>query len=236
VLVASFAERPDLVERLGEIGSVWPEFALHDAVVNRHWDRLADERADFQFVLYDEATDEVVGGGRTVPFAGELPGGVDEALERGFGSDAAWTDLCALEATVSVARQGQGLSRVVIEAMSDAARRHGLESLVAPVRPTLKHRYPLTPIERYVEWRREDGLLFDPWLRVHERLGAELIGIAEASMLIEAPIADWENWTGMVFPDSGAYIVEGALVPVSVDRERDLGRYVEPNVWMRHSL
>jgi len=35
-------------------------------------------------------------------------------------------------------------------------------ALVAPVRPTLRHRYPLTPIERYAEWRLGDGLLFDP--------------------------------------------------------------------------
>jgi hypothetical protein len=30
--------------------------------------------------------------------------------------------------------------------------------------------------------------------------------------------------------------VEGALVPVLVDVARDLGVYVEPNVWMRHRL
>jgi hypothetical protein len=29
--------------------------------------------------------------------------------------------------------------------------------------------------------------------------------------------------------------VPGALVPVRIDRERDVGTYVEPNVWMRHS-
>jgi hypothetical protein len=40
----------------------------------------------------------------------------------------------------------------------------------------------------------------------------------------------------MVFPDSGPYVVEGALVPVEIDRAQDTGRYVEPNVWMRHSV
>jgi hypothetical protein len=29
-------------------------------------------------------------------------------------------------------------------------------------------------------------------------------------------------------------VVPDALVPVEIDRERDLGRYVEPNVWLRH--
>jgi hypothetical protein len=40
----------------------------------------------------------------------------------------------------------------------------------------------------------------------------------------------------MAFPESGSYVVEGALVPVEIDRTRDVGSYVEPNVWMRHTV
>ncbi len=40
----------------------------------------------------------------------------------------------------------------------------------------------------------------------------------------------------MAFPESGGYVVPGALELVSIDREADLGTYVEPNVWMRHRL
>ena len=43
-------------------------------------------------------------------------------------------------------------------------------SFVAPVRPTLKSNYTLTSFESYVGWKRGDGALFDPWLRVHHRL------------------------------------------------------------------
>jgi len=43
-----------------------------------------------------------------------------------------------------------------------------------------------------------------------------------------------EEWCGLEFPESGNYVVEGALVPVEIDRERDYGAYREPNVWMRH--
>ena len=111
---------------------------------------------------------------------------------------------------------------------------HGLDTLIAPVRPILKQAYPLTPIERYVEWRRPDGELVDPWLRTHERLGAPIVKIAPESSRIPGTIAQWEEWTGMVFPDSGTYVVPGALVPVQIDRERDEGLYVEPNVWMVH--
>ena len=43
------------------------------------------------------------------------------------------------------------------------AAAHGLASLVAPVRPTEKHRYPLSAMEGYAEWRRADGGRFEPW-------------------------------------------------------------------------
>jgi hypothetical protein len=94
----------------------------------------------------------------------------------------------------------------------------------------------LTPIGRYVHWERDDGLPFDPWLRVHARLGAEILGIAPASMDIRGTVGDWEAWTGMAFPESGEYVVPGALVPVTIDCEADLGVYVEPNVWMSHPV
>ena len=47
----------------------------------------------------------------------------------------------------------------------------------APVRPTLKSAYPLTPMDRYVRWTDEEGLPVDTWMRVHARLGAEVVAI-----------------------------------------------------------
>jgi hypothetical protein len=125
---------------------------------------------------------------------------------------------------------------VVIRAMATLARRHGLRALVAPVRPTLKHRYPLMPMERYVRWRRPDRALFDPWLRVHCELGARVLGVARRSMVVTGRVDEWERWTQMRFPETGRYVVPGALAPILIDRRRDRGRYVEPNVWMRHPL
>ena len=40
----------------------------------------------------------------------------------------------------------------------------------------------------------------------------------------------------MRFPDSGPYVVSGALQPVMIDRDRDEGRYEDPNVWMHHPV
>jgi hypothetical protein len=122
----------------------------------------------------------------------------------------------------------------MIQRMAEIGREHGLDMLIAPVRPNLKHNYPLTPMERYIEWRRADGSLLDPWLRTHERLGAEIAKVAPESSRVPGTVAQWEEWAGMAFPESGSYVVPGALVPVEIDRERDEGLYVEPNVWMVH--
>lgn len=67
---------------------------------------------------------------------------------------------------------------MILEAMRSLALDHRMEALIAPVRPTLKSSYPLTSMERYIEWRRNDGLFFDPWMRVHQRLGAKVLKVA----------------------------------------------------------
>jgi hypothetical protein len=122
----------------------------------------------------------------------------------------------------------------MIQRMAEIGRDHGLDTLIAPVRPNLKHRYPLTPMERYIRWRRSDGTHFDHWLRTHERLGAEIVKVAPQSMRVPGSVGEWEEWAEMTFPETGAYVVPGALVPVEIDRERNEGLYVEPNVWMVH--
>ena len=68
------------------------------------------------------------------------------------------------------------------------------------------------------------------------RLGARIVKVAPRSMLIQGRVAEWESWTGMKFPEGGAYVVPGALAPIKIDRERDCGQYIEPNVWMEHKL
>ena len=72
------------------------------------------------------------------------------------------------------------------------------------------------------------------WLRVHRRMGTQVLRVAPRSMLVTGTISEWESWTDMRFPESGEYVVPGALQPVVMDVERDTGTYEEPNVWMRH--
>jgi GNAT superfamily N-acetyltransferase len=212
------------LDSYARLRDAWPRFLLNDAVSNEHWHRLFDEFADFQFCAVEGG--EVVAEGCSIPVAG-LPAGWRDA----FLSEGEPDRLCALQVLVDRRRQGEGLSRPMLEHMRGLAAARGW-TLWAPVRPTRKADYPLIPIERYAAWRRGDGLLFDPWLRTHERLGAEVHSIAEGSMRIRGSRAEWEDWTGMEFRGPGSYVVPGALVPVELDAGG--GLYVEPNVWMRH--
>jgi GNAT superfamily N-acetyltransferase len=220
---------------------LWPEFLYHDPVLERLMGRVLAEYAEFQFYAWDDEREEVVGAGMAVPAgwdgdAGSLPdGGLDAVVEARFAEGAAEpTVLCALQILIAPECRGQGLSSRMIRRMAELGSDHGLPTLIAPVRPTLKDRYPLTPMARYIEWRRPDGTHFDPWLRTHERLGAEIAKVAPASSSIRGSLAEWEEWAGLAFPETGSYIVPGALVPLEIDREGDEGLYVEPNVWMVH--
>ncbi len=104
------------------------------------------------------------------------------------------------------------------------------------MRPSLKERYPLAPIERYARWTRPDGQPFDPWIRTHTRRGGEIVAPAPRSMRITGTVAEWEAWTGLDLPDDGEYVFPHGLAPVLVDRGADLGTYWEPNVWIVHAV
>ena len=157
--------------------------------------------------------------------AASLPnGGLDAVVEARFAEGTPEpTALCALQILIAPECRGEGLSSRMIRRMAEIGRDHGLDTLIAPVRPTLKHLYPLTPMERYIGWRRADGTHFDPWLRTHERLGAEIVKVAPQSTSAPGSVAEWEEWAQMAFPETGAYVVPGALVPVEIDRRTRRG-------------
>ncbi|MBZ0295610.1 MAG: GNAT family N-acetyltransferase [Anaerolineae bacterium] len=224
------------------IGQGWPAFMLEDTIANQYFPRLYEDFPQCQFALYDEAG-AVAAIGNSIPFhwdGNDLPDrGWDWVLEKGVlerEQGISPNALSAISITVAPGFKGQGVSRYAVQGMKHIARAQGLTALVAPVRPSLKHRYPLTPIERYIRWQQPDGTPFDPWLRVHWRVGAQIVRACPQSMTIPGTIAQWEAWTEMRFPESGRYIVPGALEPVVVDVEQDQAIYVEPNVWMRHDL
>lgn len=232
-----YADRPDLVAGRSLSSQVFPEFIHHNAMGPRYWSRLYTDFPAFQQALLDG--EEVIAEAHAIPIAWDgtvagLPSGWDAAFELGMDGGLEATALSMLVISVATSRQGERLGGRMLDVSRDAAREAGLGSVLAPVRPTLKDRYPLIAIERYLQWRRPDGAHFDPWLRLHERVGGEILGAAPESMVMDEPVENWEAWTGMAFPEDGEYVVPGMLAPLVVRGGR--GRHAEPNVWVCHRV
>lgn len=239
-------DRPELepeFERLAEEG--WPRFMRQrdELGCGRYWPALFTEFADWQLAVCGQFG-RVVAVGHAIPFvwdgqADALPPSIAGIMENAAHARAHGrppTALSALAVLVDRRHRGEGLSRAVLTAMAQLAQGKGLEAFVAPVRPTLKASYPLAGMGQYVKWTDGEGLPFDPWVRTHAKLGAEIVGVLPRAMVIVGTVGAWEEWTAMRFPDSGTYVVPGALQPVTIDRDRDEGRYEDPNVWMRHPM
>jgi GNAT superfamily N-acetyltransferase len=250
LVVATFAERPELLAKVfgSDIQSALPEFMRHDPASALYYaDGVLEHYAEHGLVAVDPAEPDrpvarafcvpfVMGG---VPRRGDFPAGWDEVIRWGYEDLRAGRQanaISALEIMVSPRLQGQGVSRRMLVAMRDNARRLGFTALHAPLRPTEKHQEPLTPFADYVARRRADGQPFDAWIRTHVRAGAEIVKIAPCSMSIVGTLAEWRAWTGLPFDKSGPAIVPGALSPIHVSLEQDHAVYVEPNLWVRHKL
>ena len=239
-------ERPDREDDFEQLSDAsWPRFLRQkDALgYGQYWPRLFTTWADWQLLIVDEMG-PTIAATHAVPLVWngtveDLPSSIADILRRAqadHDAGRAPNVLCALAAMVATRFRGKGMSAIAVRAMLDLARAHGLRALIAPVRPANKSQYPLAPMERYARWTNEDGLPFDPWIRVHARLGADIVDVAPRALIILGTVANWERWTDMRFPDSGPYVVPGALQPVVIDRQSDEGRYEDPNIWMRHAI
>lgn len=131
-------------------------------------------------------------------------------------------------------KQSKGISLAAVQVMRQLGLEHGLKTLIAPVSPSKKHLYPLISMDDYISWKNEKGEHFDPWLRVHARLRAEIVKVCSESMRIPGTIRQWEDWTGLKFFQSGSYVIPGALNPIEVDIDSGQALYIEPNVWLVH--
>ena len=163
--------------------------------------------------------------GRTIPFRWDgslkdFPHGIDAVGLRAVDDPQTPTILSALSAEVVPDQQGKGLSRLVLLAMAEVARQAGGWRLSLP--PSARVGRIATPSSPWtgtgVSWKMDDSLPFDPWLRVHARLGATLLRAEPKSMRIEAPVHDWEQWTGMALPGDGDYVFPSGLTALRCPR------------------
>ena len=217
-----------------------PVFMTWASPGNWRWHRIYKLYPRFQFAVLDDAG-AVAATVHAVPVAWDqsaraLPGGYDdvlvEAASRPADGDAA-TSLCLLSISVRKDLRRSGMAALLLAETKRRAREEGLRSVIGPLRPTRKAAYPFVDMAAYLDWKTDDGTAFDPWLRQHLALGAQVLGIAERSVVIAQPRARWEQVTGRDMSAPALYPVEGALAPVEIDTA-GIGTYVEPNVWIVH--
>ncbi|MBC3761828.1 hypothetical protein ACUN7V_17095 [Quadrisphaera oryzae] len=166
-----------------------------------------------------------------------LPAGYSDALVRSLddrtrGAVADTLVICAAQVHPSCALAGTAAH--LLAHLIQTAAEQGLRRVVAPLRLTGKHRYPLIPIEVYARWRRPDGDAFGPWLRAHERMGAKKLSTTAASQCFLGSVEQWQTWSGLDLLASGDYVVAGALSTLRIEVDEDAGRLDEPGVWVRH--
>jgi GNAT superfamily N-acetyltransferase len=221
----------------------FPAFSTADQEVKKYIGRVRDCFPELDVMLVDsDGAPAATGWGVPLAWSGQvddLPRTFADLLRRTVeGRDA------NIEANTFVICGGvvhprlkrTGTATELITALKAIGRRQGLVRALAPLRPTRKHVYPVTPIADYAGWTRDDGLPFDPWLRLHVRMGARVIALAPEAQTMTGTVAQWEEWTGMELPGSGSYVIPQGMGVLDIDRFADLGTYVEPNIWVEHHV
>ncbi len=246
-VVLNLAERPDLAPLLDDFPGAWPEFMYHDRVSALYYDDYVRQYPEYCLVVVDRATpDRAVAKALSVPFTwtGDPdhdlpPGGYDEVILRAAADRIAGRRgnlVSPIEIAVQPWARRAGLASLMLDALRRNTSRLGYASLVAPVRPSLRHSHVDSPLSDYLTWTRDDGQPYDPWLRVHVRAGGRVVGVTLCSMTIAGTLAEWRTWTGLPFDVSGPVRVPEALAAVHCDVAGDHAVYVEPNVWVHHRL
>lgn len=218
----------------------WPAFIEADEVAERYLPMVRATFSGLEVALLQHGVLAAAGWGVPIIWdetVGGLPGGYSDALRRAVTdhrAGAAPDTLVVCAAQVRPDAAGSGLAVAVLEGLVEAGQAAGLRKVIAPLRPTTKHRYPLTPITDYAGWTRTDGSAFDPWLRTHLRMGAQLLGTSPASQTFAGTVQQWQEWSGLDLPGTGAYVIPNALTPLHIDQAADRGTCVEPTIWVRH--
>ncbi len=196
----------------------------HNQTGTRYWRRLVAEHPDFQLALVDDGA--LVAELHSLPLAWD--GTLDEpAAGLGRRVRAVVRERPAARLSrgardlVLPERQGEGFAVRMVEAMRAAGRSHGLATVIAPVRPTWKAQLPADPDRALLGLAARRRLALrsvDPAPRARRRRDHRAGARVDARSKRRS--RDWEEWTGMRFPEDGDYVVPGMLAPLA-DPGRD---------------
>jgi hypothetical protein len=241
--VTTCAEHPEFFDASIELeNEIWDELSFLDytSAHHTHYDQLLERFPEYHLCMVDLETRELMATGTCVPLsvADNTPlarEGWDWLVDTAMTQHGRNANIVG-GLSISVAKQhrvdhiaGQALIAMLALAVSK-----NLSSVVVPVRPVGKCEHPFVPMEQYVDWVDERGRIFDPWLRSHVAVGGKIMGVCDRSMIVEQPLEFWKPWTQSELDQDGRVPFKGALVPLDVDLQSGVGRYVEPNVWVSH--
>ncbi|CAF3254108.1 unnamed protein product [Rotaria socialis] len=243
--IGTLKEFPQFKDYTSEfMNNAWPTFFGRFTGDEELYSILYTEWIEYQVVCFDPSKNKPLGYGFVVPIhydgnLDKLPDGWNNAILQAlddYSSKKNPTALNGMAIIVDPDAQKQGISLEIIKKITDICRQHNFHSFIVNVRPILKHQYPLIPLEKYAHWTIPTGEPFDPWIRTHVRAGGEIAHVSSDAVVIKGTIDQWQTWTGLSFQDSGEYIVKGALVPITIDLENNIGIYREPNIWIIHTI
>ena len=130
---------------------------------------------------------------------------------------------------------GKGYSKKIITEIKKRKEHLGLQHLIIPIRPTLKHQFPRMKMSDYLN-KKEGDKIYDPWIRTHVNGGARIVSVCSESMRISGHMELWKSLLHNEQISSGDYIVEGGLNTVAIDVSNDHGVYLEENIWISYDV
>lgn len=235
--VARFPDAASEIDLL--ISGNLPAFMMWSSPGNWRWHRIYGKFPEYQLAAYSPSG-ELLGALNSVPVPWDgnlldLPGGYDDVLIQSTGVEPfQGRSTCLLSISVRESCRGLGIPELLLEEIKVRARNAGHGAVIAPLRPTLKHLHPSMPMSEYTGLMDERGKIYDPWLRKHLEMGAEVLGIAEKSLVIKQPSSRWERNAGRQLL-AGRHPIPGAISQIEIGTD-GVGIYVEPNIWICHRI
>jgi len=223
------------------VRSAFPEILFQSEIVKNCWPTIEKYFPEFQLFIIDD-NDNLIGFLNTLPIywdqpLSELPDeGWDWLVNKGihgYETNIKPNCLGGLQIIVCKEHLGKGYSKILIAEGKKVIMKFGFENFIIPIRPTFKSKFPEMEMNAYINLK-QDQKTYDPWIRVHLTSGAKIIKICPRAMHIFGNIEMWEQLKGQKILNSGNYLIEGALNPVSIDVENDFGEYFEDNIWINY--
>lgn|GEM_PF-4413480 len=168
-------------------------------------------------------------------------GSVRQSYERSVLGTESPNTLIGLFIFAENAFREQGWAAEVAEVMKRLARESGLHSLIIPLRLPTRYEWQnaRAPYSEFALRKREDNEFQDHWLRMHVRLGAEVIGISDVSHQHALHPDDLRiQFECGPIEQSGTHVVKAhdEYYAAFVDLERQAALINEGCVWVRYAI